>query len=486
MQNRAIALLGISAALLTFGSRPSGVRTMSGTPFAGDEPPAEFRIFKRGVNPSVQGPVLFDDEAAKRVMASYKEHGVDPIIDLEHLSLEDATQSRNYDPDARGSFKLELRDGELWAVAVHWTPDGKRRLEEKTQRFYSPAFISEKRDGETTPPRVVRLISVGLVAQPALDDCRPLVAANQRKAIRKPAALQQLQTFDASTDQEMLPAIAEAFGLDSGASLADVIQAAAAWVKEMQDALNGASDPPPPDGGDSTANDGATGDPAAMRARFARTMVGKMSSVATAMLARKPSDKQLNAFRSTILRETGTDSTEEATNKITTWKKSHQDLGKEQERIATERAQLEATDRRNFIGELVKMGFETNGTAWAKGEDGLPKVGTPSAFFAELKLSTLRERVEAGREAKKSGKTTLLDDTDKTKPPTENATQVSVKLFNGEKRVIELSESELERQKAAVKRKFGANYTEAQLKDALVAYATLKGNQEAKAGKKAG
>lgn len=486
MRNRSLALLGITSALMTFGSRPSGVRTMSGTPFAGDEPPAEFRIFKRGVNPSVQGPVLFDDEAAKRVMASYQEHGVDPIIDLEHLSLEDATASRNYDPDARGSFKLELRSGELWAVAVHWTPDGARRLKEKTQRFYSPAFISEKRDGDVAPPRVVRLISVGLVAQPALDDCRPLVAANQRKAMQKPVAMQQLQTFDASTDQEMLPAIAEAFGLDSGASLADVIQAAAAWVKEMQDALNGASDPPAATGGDSTANDGTTGDPAAMRARYARTIVSKMSSVATMMLSRKPSDKALVAFRSTILRETAATTTEEATNTIFTWRQSHIARATDLEKLAADRALLEAADVSKSLGELVKLGLETPATAWAKGEDGLPKVGTPSAFYKKFSAAELRERVEAGRVAKKDGKSTLLDDTDKTKPPTENATQVAVKLFNGEKRVVELSESELERQKVAVKRKFGANFSEAQLKDALVAYATLKGNQEAKAGKKAG
>lgn len=478
MHKHAIGTAAAALVIMTFASRGSGVHKLNATSFAAgadDAPPNEFRIFKRGMNPSEQGPVLFDDEAAKRVMQAYAEHGVDPIIDLEHLSLEDPRESRNYDPDARGAFKLELRNGELWAVNVNWTPDGKRRLAEKTQRFYSPAFVAEKRDGET--PRVVRLISVGLVAQPALDNCKPLVAANRRPAVA--AATAQLMTFDASSDQESLPAIAEAFGLDAGASLADVIQAAAAWVKEMQDALNGDAAPPPPDGGNSMADDGVSQDPAAMRARYARAIVSRMSAVATAFGARKPSDKALAAFRSTILRETSASTTEEATNTIFAWRKSHIDLGKEQEKIAAERAQLEASDRRTAIGELVKLGLETPATAWAKGEDGLPKVGTPSAFFAKFSLAELRERVEAGRKAKPATPTAPGGEVT---APTENATQVEVTLFNREKRVIELSTSEVERAKASCKRKFGANFSDAQLKDALVAYATMKGNQAAKAG----
>src|SRR6185295_17430879 len=108
--------------------------------FNGDTPPSEFRIFAAGENATTKGIFVFNEQAARDVMASYEAHGIDVMIDLEHLSLESSEQSRNFDPDARGWCKLELRNGELWATGVTWTPDGETRLREKRQRYISPAF----------------------------------------------------------------------------------------------------------------------------------------------------------------------------------------------------------------------------------------------------------------------------------------------------------------------------------------------------------
>lgn len=111
-------------------------------------------------------------------MAVYTRAGVDLPIDLEHESLDIPLRSDSR--DARGWFKLEIRNGELWAVNVRWTPDGARRLSEKTQRYISPAFYTDEEG------RVVELINVALCAMPATYEAPPLVASKGR--IRVPLA----------------------------------------------------------------------------------------------------------------------------------------------------------------------------------------------------------------------------------------------------------------------------------------------------------
>jgi hypothetical protein len=140
---------------------------------ASDTPPSEFRLFRKGENRTSKGTYLFDELAASEVMAVYRAHGVDIAIDLEHLSLEDPEQSRNFDPDARGWTRLELRNGELWAVGVTWTTDGAARLREKRQRYISPAFTV---DPESR--RITTVLNIAITAMPATDNIQPLVAAS--------------------------------------------------------------------------------------------------------------------------------------------------------------------------------------------------------------------------------------------------------------------------------------------------------------------
>jgi len=143
----------------------------------GDALPTEFLIFSPGANVSSKGTHIFDTEAAKAVMARYQSEGVDLPVDLEHDSLL-GEGLRADEKDARGWYRLELRsDGSLWAVDVKWTPDGERRLREKTQRYISPAFTADKETG-----RVTRLLNVAIVAMPATHDAAPLVAASRVSA----------------------------------------------------------------------------------------------------------------------------------------------------------------------------------------------------------------------------------------------------------------------------------------------------------------
>lgn len=143
-------------------------------PDAGASPPTEFRIFRAGMNATSKGTRLFDEQAAREVMAAYAEQGVDQMVDLEHDSLDEDAIKRADAKDARAWYKLEVRGGELWAVDVRWTPDGLDRLKNKTQRYISPAFLYDKNTG-----RIAELVNCALVAMPATHDAMPLVAASR-------------------------------------------------------------------------------------------------------------------------------------------------------------------------------------------------------------------------------------------------------------------------------------------------------------------
>lgn len=160
------------------------------------ELPTEFRLFKAGVNSTEKGDFLFDGPAAKAVMAAYRKWGVDLAIDLEHQML-DATPTEPTHRDARGWFKLELRAGELWAVNVRWTPDGKARLRAKTQRYVSPAF-----DVDTGSRRITKVVNCAITALPATHGTPALVAASARKGRMKAAAAPEPEeVLEEQTDQ---------------------------------------------------------------------------------------------------------------------------------------------------------------------------------------------------------------------------------------------------------------------------------------------
>jgi phage I-like protein len=145
------------------------------------ELPTEFRIFAAGEIATSEGPDLFDAEAARLVMAEYVRQGTDVIVDLEHDSLSKEARTHRADAaDARGRAALELRNGELWAVNVRWSPDGARRLREGTQPYLSPAFT---RDPKTR--RITSLVNLAMVSMPATYNATELSAAGRLLALSK-------------------------------------------------------------------------------------------------------------------------------------------------------------------------------------------------------------------------------------------------------------------------------------------------------------
>lgn len=187
---------------------------------ASDDPPTEFRIFRKGWNETTKGDALFDDLAAKMVMDEYKRHGVDRSIDLEHLSLD--RESPNYDPDSRGAFNLEVRNGELWAVNVKWAPDGERRLRAKTQRYISPFFFLGAKSR-----RVTSVYNVAICSTPATHDAPALVAAVAANANAKHALASLTLSLGADMDA-LKKKLAEMMGLAEDVSDEDLVAAVAA------------------------------------------------------------------------------------------------------------------------------------------------------------------------------------------------------------------------------------------------------------------
>lgn len=141
-------------------------------PFSNDAPPAEFRIFPQGEFDTRKGKFLFDDEAAASVMANYQDQGTEMHMDYEHRSL----QPGSPESPAACWFKPELRDGELWATDVRWTPRAEQYLKGKEYRYFSPAFDAQKGSG-----RVMRLINVAVTNLPATKHLNPLVAASDKE-----------------------------------------------------------------------------------------------------------------------------------------------------------------------------------------------------------------------------------------------------------------------------------------------------------------
>jgi phage I-like protein len=303
--------------------------------------PTEFRVFRAGVNETTEGPLVFDAEAAAAVMAAFRRRGVDIAIDLQHDSISQAARAaRNDAADARGWCSLEVRDGELWAVAVRWTPDGERRLREGTQRYISPVAFFDRESY-----RVTEIFNLALVSQPATHDAQPLVAARRLerggmdpKLIAE--ALDALTAGDAEKCAEILKAvIASAAGAPADAGAGD-----------------GASD-------GSGASTEATAEPPDPKKDDAEAMARALSSLLKVQGAAEvvAAVKALSADVAAL--------------------KLSREADEHNERVA-------------LVGELVKLGAELPATAWADADKRVPV-----DVLRTMPMPALRARVEAFRKA---------------------------------------------------------------------------------------
>lgn len=347
--------------------------------------PSEFRIWKAGVNPTRNGyDVLFDAQAAEQVMSAFAEHGVELMIDLEHLSMEDVASSANFDPDARGWAKLEVRNGELWAVDVRWTPDGDRRLSERTQRYVSPTFYL---DEEGRPTRVV---NIALVAMPATDGAVPL-AARLNPSSKRISMLNLKTAIAVARRARRLSR--------SGLAPASIVKRLSEDEDELEKTAEGEVA-----GVDVAALAefmGIAVDPAQDPAGFVAELLAALDSVAakirgasapeTAPESEPAAPGEEMAASREVLRLTGAKSLVGAISTLADWRKLAVEHEAEQKKLASEREALRMTRYRQMAARLVKCGAEFPATAWAD-----PVTATqPSAHLLGQTLEQLEQRATA-------------------------------------------------------------------------------------------
>ena len=188
----------------------------------GNEPPKEFRLFRAGANETTKGVFLFSEESQRSVMDAFSKHGAELPLDYEHKMLE--WGARADDMIAAGWFLPELRNGELWASNVRWTPKAAAHLRNAEWRYTSPAFVTGE-DG-----RILELINTAITNLPATHGLDALVAAAARFLSRNPQDEQPTrtnQTNPASPEKgtPKMKNILIALGLSESASEADAIVA---------------------------------------------------------------------------------------------------------------------------------------------------------------------------------------------------------------------------------------------------------------------
>lgn len=443
----------------------------------GEAPPTEFRIFRAGVNDSTKGSVTFDAEAAKAVMAAWKDYGNDLPVDYAHAMIQGLAVDPALAGKAAGWFDLEVRDGELWAVNVRWTEAAAEALTAKEYRYISPAFYTDK-DG-----RVVELVNVALTNIPATKDQDALVAASRetRDCRARSAGLSFFEVSEAINgalrakhpDDEYVwvcDVFDETVVYEVGGRLFECTYSFNERVVELGDAVQVRRAYVAFQRSESTmkklfakalatwkAGDKAQAlvvleqckalkyfamDPAKLKEAVEAIKAGDGDaalSILEAMIVGEASggeesdegagadggagdggmalettedETAVAAAATRLTRITAKSTMSEAVDEVEIWRKSHLELEAEKKKIAVERAQLEAAERKKLYGELVTRGGAKPATVWAD-----DKATKAKPYLEAMSIVELRQHV-----ADAVGATPRRVGPDVTTPPTSETT----------------------------------------------------------------
>jgi phage I-like protein len=322
-------------------------RVLLNIAFACGAPPSEFRIFTAGIVDTAKGAFVFDEAAAALVMAEYEKHGIDLMLDYDHASL---GTDRSPDPaqagKAAGWFNLEVRDGELWAVNVRWTPPAAEALARKEWRFMSPAFTTDENG------RVTSLLNVAITNLPATRNLQPLMAAS---------LLKRLNSMNPEAVQKALDAL-----------IAGDTEACAELLKGM-------------------IADAASGGEPAEAAPEAPAEMAKPAEEPAAEEPKPEEDEEKKAaavVTSRLIALTGAGSVVAALAAVEAFKASHLELETERQRLAAERATLEASERRRGCVDLVVKAGRAPSTVWAD-----DKCSAPKKYLSAMPIEDFRDYV---------------------------------------------------------------------------------------------
>lgn len=283
----------------------------------GDQPPAEFRVFTAGKVDTSKGEFLFDEVAAASVMADYAKQGNELMVDYDHASLAGLSIDPAQAGKSAGWFNLEVRNGELWAVNVRWTPPAHAALSAKEWRYMSPAFQADESG------RITALINVALTNLPATRKLEPLMAASI-------TAL-----GDTAMTLEEFMKVCKALGLDMSMSLDEAM----AKIKG--------------EGGDKPAEDKPKDPPADAPVQNA--------DAPTPPEEDKPAE--VAAGLSRLYRMTGKTSFLDSLEEVELWRIEALGAREAKRQVAEERAALELGKRKENAIALTKLGAETPHTS---------------------------------------------------------------------------------------------------------------------------
>lgn len=211
---------------------------------ASDKPPTELRMFEAGETDTTKGKFTVDLD---RVMKRFREIGKDKLpFDYGHAMV-----SFGGDQRAAAWFVPEVRNGELWAVNIEWTPRALRELGDREWRFYSPAFRAMWPDRDEEPAIITELINCALTNLPATKNQKPIVASEDFETdnnnTRKPRMKLILQKLGVSEEGEAIVrvdqlitgesaniALLSSLGFKNVTELASAFSASQETVKKMK------------------------------------------------------------------------------------------------------------------------------------------------------------------------------------------------------------------------------------------------------------
>lgn len=330
---------------------------------SGEEPPSEFQLFTAGTVETTKGTFVFDEACVASVMSEYRAHGIDLMIDYDHASLAGVSLDPATAGKAAGWFNLEVRNGELWAVNVRWTESAAKALRAKEWRFMSPAF-------QTEGNRIVSVMNVALTNLPATRQLSPLVAASSvalgehMDSTMISEALDALIAGDSEKCAELLKGLIAAA---AGEEAAETPAEESAEVAEMAESPLPAADD------------------------------------------EKDKPAEVAAATSKLMRLSGKASIVEALSDVETWLSSHVTLETERQKLAAERAVLEAAERRKLCVELVTLGGRAPSTVWADDKATAPKSYLQSMPIAELRAMHADAVKAGGRRAPTKAPTETIE-----------------------------------------------------------------------------
>lgn len=192
----------------------------------GAEPPTEFRIFRAGQNETSKGTFTFTGDSQADVLAAFAEHGQDQLpIDFDHGMVSGPGTADS--GKAAGWFTLDIRNGELWAVNVQWTPAAADMLRNREFRFISPAFLTD------ASGRITRLINVAITNLPATKNLVPLVAHEAPSD-----GVEKTNTQEKSTMSE---ALLKVLGADSDSEAIVIATEHSKWTQQVLSAVEAKS-----------------------------------------------------------------------------------------------------------------------------------------------------------------------------------------------------------------------------------------------------